>query len=404
MVEYMEKLSVAIIGGGAAGLMAAVQLDTDKFDITILEKNDRLGKKLLATGNGRCNLTNAVMGSDNYYCEIKQCEKKYFIDMVLGENPVEDTINAFNDMGLIVREKNGYYYPYSEQALSVLSTFVNRIKRNNIEVKYNQKVEDINIIRKEYDYVIVASGSNASHQINGETNGYQLAEQLGHSKTRLYPSLVQLRVEGEFFKAISGVRTQVNLGLYINDEHIYSEFGELQLTDYGISGIPTFQISRFVPPAIRKKKKVEVSIDFMPFIEDVEGFVVDRIKRLCKIDSVGDFFVGCINTKLIDTLLEEVGYNARESKKVSKYDFVNIINELKNFRVKVVESNPMKNAQVVRGGIKFEELTTSLESRLAENVFFIGEIVDVDGMCGGYNLQWAWSSAIAAAKMINESV
>jgi len=413
-------MEIAVIGGGAAGMTAALAARKCGGAVTIYEKNDRVGKKLLMTGNGKCNFTNLDF-SCSYFrsdsCQDK--EKQVFFDSF----GVDDTLRFFEELGLLVKNKNGYLYPFCEQASAVLDllrfacdragiktlvrTEVKKLcKKGNkffIEAKQtNGDKVDLVRIKEEavFDRVVLACGSKAGPKGIASGSGYLLAASLGHHVITPVPALVQLRCKEVFFKQLAGVRSTCALTLYLDEKEIQKERGELQLTDYGISGIPVFQFSRYAAKALSEKRNVKVSIDFLPDFskEEYSGIIHNRFERK-KGEPAEEFFLGIANKKLLQLFFkladlkpgEEIGESNR--KKWEK-----VFSLLRKFDTQVTACNPFENAQVCAGGVSMGEVTKTLESTLVSGLFFAGELLDIDGRCGGYNLQWAWTSGHIAGE------
>ena len=264
------KRQIFVIGGGPAGMMAAITAARNGAMVTILEHNDRIGKKILSTGNGRCNFTN-VHQSSKYY----RSDNRGFAWKVIEQYPLEDTLAFFEELGIYAKNKNGGLYPFSEQASAVLDVLRMEIERLHIPVITEADVYDLKVDKKVFqilckntsykaDAVILATGSKAASKLGSDGSGYRIAKKLGHNIVPVVPALVQLRCKEIYFKALAGVRLQGKVHLHVNGKVVASDMGEIQLTDYGISGIPVFQVSRYASRAIFEKKKVEAVLDFMP--------------------------------------------------------------------------------------------------------------------------------------------
>lgn len=402
---------IVIIGGGASGLAAAITAARQDADVTILEHKDRVGKKILMTGNGKCNLTNLSDYHGKYYGEnIKS------IYGVLSRFTPMDTIEFFKEIGLYTKQKkDGGIYPVSEQASAVLDVL--RTTCDHLGVKTLTECEPSKIItgknggtvqyiyqKKEkrqipYDKLILATGGQAAPVSGSDGTGYQLARSLGHHLITPLPALVQLRCEGNYFKSISGVRAQAELNLYINKQQAAREEGELQLTDYGISGIPVFQFSRIAARAIKEKKQCEVHINFLPYLtrDELQNLEKEQYKFAYK--TVEEFLSGIVNKKIASLMCRR--YQIKQDTllgKVQEKTFRECLRELTDFTVSVKEANPFENAQVCCGGIPLSEVTDNLESKYNTGVYITGELLDCDGICGGYNLQWAWATGILAVR------
>lgn len=394
--------SVGIVGGGAAGMMAAITAARCGALVTLLEGKDRPGKKILSTGNGKCNLGNEKLDMEEYYTESPD-----FLEKCLGRFGTADTVAFFQEIGLMLKRKSGYLYPMSEQASSVLDVLRYELHRQKVQVITDCKIETVEMVGacirlkgsgKTYcfDRVILACGGQAAPKTGSDGSGYRLAEKLGHSLVPVVPALVQLRCREDFLKAVAGVRADVLLtaAAAAGDGALIQERGELQLTDYGISGIPVFQISRVVNYILRKEKEVEIRLDFLPDItEEALGQLVTDRKPLQRGCTVEAFFTGLLNKKLMLLFIRLAGLKAAEDAASADQKKMNLVYRLcKCFTVHVIGSNSFDNAQVCAGGVPLDEVTEQLESRKAPGIYFAGEILDVDGRCGGYNLQWAWCS------------
>ncbi len=406
---------IAIIGGGAAGMMAAItaaKTAKDKCEIILIEHTDRLGKKILATGNGKCNLTNRRIEKEFY-----RGNNPKFAMEALEHFGFEDTIKFFNDVGLMLREKNGYFYPYSEQAAVVNDVLRLELNRLGIKVYLSTNIEKIVYANSEFklffqgagkltcNKLIIAAGSKASPKTGSDGSGYALAKQLGHKIIKPLPALVQLVCKESFFKGIAGVRTDAKVTVDISGS-VISERGELQLTEYGISGIPIFQVSRFVVGALDRKADFATYIDFLPDIVHKE--LMDFFKKQAKLSgkTVEEVLNGLMNKKLSVLIAKECKLSpSTEFARIKDKDFYVLIDKIKNFKVEVTGSRSFDMAQVCQGGVDTTELSSkTMESKLCKGLYFAGEIIDIDGACGGYNLQWAWTSGYLAGVDAAEGV
>lgn len=410
---------IAIIGGGAAGMMAAIQAAKAGACVDLYEKNDRVGKKLLATGNGRCNFSNRNMNRDAYYGSAVSFYEKLF-----PQFGVSEVIDFFGQCGMLIKDKNGYLYPLSEQASTVLDIFRFTMEMYPINIHTGSKVKSLRHDRKTGSFrvtldggegqeqhdcraVVLACGGMAAPKTGSDGNGYALAKSLGHHVTELVPALVQLRCQGDFWKSVAGVRIEAALTLLIDGHPRSAVRGELQLTDYGISGIPVFQFSREAAYALLHKKRVSVEIDFLPEQDDGEAY---RRFWACRFDrkkeqTLERFLTGISNKKIDQLIIRLSGCKPSDTAgKLSEEKRRNIAKLYRHFTVTVCGTNGFEQAQVSAGGIPAGELTDRLESVYAPGLFFAGEIIDMDGICGGYNLQWAWTSGAAAGRAAAEYV
>lgn len=413
---------IAVVGGGAAGMMAAVQAAKAGARADLYERNDRVGKKLLSTGNGKCNFSNRNMNRDAYYGSAVSFYEKLF--PLFG---VQETIDFFSQNGMLVKDRNGYLYPLSEQASTVLDILRFSLEKYGIGVHTNCKITEIRRKKgaerfrmvcdqgkeRSYDAVILACGGMAAPRTGSDGNGYALAKAFGHHVTEIVPALVQLRCQGDFWKSIAGVRTEASLTLLVEGIKKKTVRGELQLTDYGISGIPVFQFSREAAYAVLHKKQVSVEIDFLPDFEktEFERFWSRRFRQLCPKESpvlsgnpsgqghrtLEQFLTGISNKKINQLVIKTAGCRPSDDVgTLSEEKRGKLAALYRQFRVTVSGNNGFEQAQVSAGGIPADELTDRLESKLVPGLYFAGEIIDLDGICGGYNLQWAWTSGAIA--------
>lgn len=400
-------MKIGVIGGGASGMMAAITAARLGATVTIWEHKSRIGNKILSTGNGKCNLTNRYQDNNCYHGTNPQ-----FAIPILEEFDLERTIAFFLRIGVYTKNRNGYLYPYSEQASSVLDCLRMELTHLGVSIQTDCEITKIEKGRKDFsvydkdnhmyhvDRVILSCGSKAAPNTGSDGSGYRLAKQLGIRVVKPLPSLTQLKSSAKWLKGVSGVRCDALLTLMVNDVVIDRNRGELQLVDYGLSGIPTFQISGTAARALDHHKHVIVCIDFMPdFSTDaLLSFMNNRIKdNLHK--TAEEMLTGLFQKKLIAYFLKESQIKPNTSCKslVSK-QVIHVVEVIKNTLVGIDSVNDFTHAQTCSGGIDTRELTSSLESVQCPGLFFTGEMIDIDGICGGYNLQWAWSSGYVAGK------
>ncbi len=398
---------VIVVGGGASGMMAAITAASFGAKVTLVEQNDRVGRKILSTGNGRCNYTNLYQEPACYHSQNTS-----FPWGILQQFDVPQTVEFFRQLGIHPKDRNGYLYPNSDQASSVLDVLRMECVRFHIDILTERKCLEIlpekpgfllktNSGKLRANRVILAAGSRASAIAGSDGSGYTLAKQLGHSLTPIFPALVQLRCKESFYKSIAGVRVQGQVSLYADDVCIAKDKGELQLTNYGISGIPVFQVSGFAAEALYQRKNVTAVLDFMPEFEWKEFLhFLDTRVRMRPEKTLEEFFIGLFPKKLCDLWirLSQLGREQCVSS-ISKTQWISFARLMKLFQTTIIETNPFEQAQVCRGGIDTRSVhPQTLESCLVPGLYFAGEILDVDGLCGGYNLQWAWSSGHVAGR------
>ena len=401
--------NVIVIGGGASGMMAAIAAARNGKKVTIIEQQSKLGRKILSTGNGRCNFTNTYQA---VYC-YNSSNPSFPFDVYL-KFPVDRTIAFFDDIGVYPKDRERYIYPNSNQASSVVDNLIIELNRLGVEIITNAKCQEIltdldgfkvhvDYLDKEVDSstifvtdkVILTTGGKAASVLGSDGSGYELAKSLGHSIIPVLPSLVQLRCQESFYKKLSGLRVQGMISLMVDGEMVAYDIGEIQLTDYGISGIPVFQISGKAAKSLAKGRRVEGIIDFVPDmqIEQLNSYLKNRIdSNPNRLNS--DFLIGLLPRKLSDLLISLCNINPTKKVRVlSSNDLKKMATLIKSFRTTIIATNSFDKAQICSGGVDTREVCPdTMESLIVKGLYFAGEVLDVDGLCGGYNLQWAWSS------------
>ena len=389
-------MDLIIIGAGASGLIAGIEAARRGASVTILEKSEKIGKKILASGNGRCNLTNINQGAEFY-----RSDDANFAWGIIDKFNHFETMRYFTDMGIYTKNKNDYIYPYSEQAASVLEVLLMEAEYLKIKIKTREEVISIKKIYSGFkvatktwkynaDKVIVSTGSPASLKMEIDKDDYKLVIGTGHALIKPLPALVALDGVGDYFHKWAGVRMDGAATLLVDEEPIITTRGELQFTDYGISGIPTFSLSRFAAKAIDEGQQAIVVLDLMPdfTMEFLVGMLAERMNN-CPYKSLQEMLVGLLPKKMINI----VAGNAKSLEELATW--------IKTFPILIKSAHSLEQAQVCSGGVSTTDLNPeTLESKKVSGLYFTGEVVDVDGDCGGYNLQWAWSSGIVAARSI----
>lgn len=384
-------MKTIIIGAGAAGLTAGIFAARNKSEVTIIEHGKQAGKKILSTGNGRCNMSNENLDSSMYYGDSA------FIDCVLEKFGVQQMKDFFQSIGLYTCSQKGYLYPMSLQANSVLAflrdTAVNlgvKIKTNNeitdIRYKNNKFFVDIGI-ELECDNLIIATGGCSFPKTGSDGSGYRLAEKFRHTIVKPEPGLTALTCDDDILRKASGVRIQSTVSIK-GKKHT----GELQITDYGISGIPVFNISRMANQGDR------VSIDFAPDIDNKNLY--SSISRLISKNNMRtiDFTLnGLFHEKITTVFTNKINIHNKLCKLIKEDDVNNLVELIKNYTISVKKRRGFEFAQVTVGGVSTDEINPlTMESKKIKNLYFAGEIIDVDGICGGYNLHFAWASGAIA--------
>lgn len=397
-------LEVAVIGAGASGMMAAITAAADPCNhITVFERQGRVGRKLSVTGNGRCNLTNRHASVQHYHGSCPS-----FVSPALRAFSAESAVALFGDLGLLtVTEPDGKVYPYTDQANSVVDVLRFALQKNNITLKTGC---EITVVRKTKagfilkcggesfacDRLIVSAGGLAGTKFGGSLSGYGLLRSLGHHCTKLTPSLVQLCTEENIVKGLKGVRVNAAVELLSGEARLAESGGEVQFTEYGLSGPAIFEISR---EAARAVNNCTVQLNLLPEFSEEQ-----LLSALCVRISVhpemeaGDLLTGFLHNRLGRVLLHEAGISEKTVLRDLTWENISRAVSLSHcLRFSVTDTMGMDHAQVTCGGICTEEFDAeTLESRIVPGLYATGEVLDIDGDCGGFNLQWAWSSGYLA--------
>lgn len=401
---------VIIIGAGASGLMAAAVAASKGARVALLEHKDDIGKKILATGNGRCNFTNTDMSVNKFH------GSKALIKNGLSQFNYADTIRFFKELGIPAYDNAGYIYPNSRQAASVVAAFRMELMRFHVDVKTGINITDIKPADDRTGYciqtdkgsfkskrLIIACGLTASPKLGSDGSLFRQIEALGHHIQKPLPALCGFSCDGLNFKKITGVRCDATVASVIDGQMTEQNTGELQLADYGISGIPVFQISSLMSRALDKGQRVEVIIDFLPAFSDDElnGYIKDRSITTTDNRSLNEMLNGLLNNKLLLELIHKSGVSPdKKGRLLTDDDCKSLTRSIKHTAVSVKKPRGVEFAQVCAGGIYTKEIDVrTLESKIHPGLYFCGELLDVDGICGGYNLQWAWTSGYIAGEM-----
>ena len=394
----MKRIIVA--GGGAAGFMSAFHAKWPDTEVTILEAQEKPGKKLLTTGNGKCNLTYASKKPVISY----RGNGQDFTEAALKTFDQERTVQFFEELGMLMHEKNGGVYPYSDQAQTVQTIFLDALRERGVKIKTQERIKSILPQKKggflvktegwqyEADAVILACGSKAAPALGGCEDGYQLAEKLGHPVTKIVPALVPLKTKEAASHALAGLRSPANVKLFIDGKKAAESEGELQWTSYGIFGIVVFQVSRFAALGLLERKNVQISIDLLPQVDRWHLLAMYQKQTNRRAEHL---LSGIFPQKLAAFLLKQTGQKADTI--LQEEPFLEILALASNLRLTVTGTRSFDYAQVCAGGIDTAFVNAkTMESEKVPGLYFAGEILDVDGACGGYNLQWAWSSGYLA--------
>lgn len=412
----MKKTDVLIVGGGPAGLMAAIAIaeNTGRYiDITVAEHKDKVGKKLLATGNGRCNFANEVLDDMSY-----RGNNPSFAYNIIERYDKDKLIGFMRQAGVLHTSLNGYYYPRSLQAATVLDAVNKKLDFLGINVKCGtnvtgiEKKKDSFIVRTDKGdicagYVVIAAGGKSYKSLGSDGSGFKLAKSLGHTVTELFPSLIGLKAAGLDFKMCSGVRARGKLALVVKDRVVCHAEGELQFADYGISGIPVFQISRYASENLARGSKVTAVIDLAAEYDviDIKEIITDILKSNSK-QTIFGAVSAFVPQKLAKAILKRQRIDADANlKQIDNGIIIALAAELKQLKVGIEGDCGYDKSQVTAGGVSTDEIKNdTMESKIVKNLYFAGEVVDIDGNCGGYNLHFAFASGAVAGKAIAEKI
>ena len=402
----MQK--VLVIGGGASGMMAALTAAEDKNNqVVLLERQQRVGRKLLATGNGRCNLTNLGASPANYHGEQPD-----FVRPALRLLPPAETLALFRSFGLLtVREESGRVYPLSDSASSVLDVLRFQLAQRGVELRCASPVQEIRpekdgfTVRGEWesfaaDKLIVACGGAAGRKLGGVNDGYVLLAPLGHRRTKLYPSLVQLVTDPEYPRALKGVRADASLRLLRGGNCIAEACGEVQFTERGVSGPAAFELSRAVSTG---GEGLCLALDLLRDYSEAQlrALLRERRESLPDLDAA-ELLTGLVHNRLGRMLLRYSGVNTHTNVGALKdRELAPVAAACKDFRLPLRGTEGFDNAQVTAGGLRTADFDPeTMQSRLVPGLYVCGELLDIDGDCGGYNLQWAWASGRLAGRLL----
>lgn len=391
--------TVSIIGGGASGLICAIFCAKKSLKVDVYEQNSKCAKKILASGNGRCNVSNKNLSKDDYFSKNPQ-----FVEYALREFGYEEFKKFSQSIGLLLDEKDdGRVYPLSNEAKSVASTLINYAKSLGVNFYTDTKITDIKALFKKYDSVVVATGSCAAPHLGGGDDGIKFAKELGHRIIPTYPSLVQLHLASLTPKKMSGVRVDAIVTLYIDGKKEQSISGDVLFSDYGVSGFAILDISQSASLALLEKRKVEISLNLLSGF-DIQKLSshIQKIASSIKNFTILDILNSIVPSKVAQTLLDELKIpSSITSDEITVKVAKNIANTLLNWRFLVSDTHGFRHAEVAGGGVDTTEVNPkTYESLKQKNLYFCGEVLDVVGKRGGYNFAFAWASGYLAAKDI----
>ena len=398
-------MNVCVIGGGAAGMLAALTAAEGGHRVLLLERQSRVGRKLLATGNGRCNLSNYHVSPAHYHGGAGFC------DFALSQFDVGETLQYFASLGLLtVSEAGGRIYPMSNMAGSVLDVLRYALERPEIDLQTGQTVTAVRKTpggfsgKTETDpfssqLLILAAGGSSGSKVGGVMDGYRLAKSLGHHRTALYPSLVQLKTDPTYPRALKGVKAQCGISICRGSQVLARNSGEVLFTEYGVSGPAIFDLSRSVSAG---GSDLTCLLNFFPDWEEAEvlHWLCQRQAAMAAHEA-STLLTGSCHTRLGQMICKSAGFTNQKAAGLTRDDLRRIARQATRFALPITGTCGFDQAQVTAGGLDTSEFDPrTLRSRLVPGLYACGELLDVDGDCGGYNLQWAWSSGRLAGKLL----
>ena len=400
---------VCVIGGGMSGMTSAIATSVNGSKTLLIEKNSKLGKKIYATGNGKCNLTNKNIDINSHF--NSGCPNyTEFLDVVLGDNACNEVIDFMSFLGVLTYDVNGYVYPVSNQASSVVWALTDKLRNCCVETLLNTEVKEIHKLGNAFHIVtdketyfakklIIACGGNSYSKLGGTRSGYILSQMFNHNIIPIRPSLCGVKTKKNISE-LAGIRTRCKASIKYNDNEI-TETGELQFTDYGISGIMIFNLSSKIGDMLNKGTKASVKLDFLYDIPD------ERIEKLIESNAertILALFNGLINDKLATYIIKANNINPKEHiNHIDKSIIYRIIDELKNYNLDIISLMDYDNAQVTAGGVDISEIDPkTFVSLKTKDLYIVGETLDIDGICGGYNITFAILSGMKAGWSCND--
>ena len=410
----MKEYDVIIIGGGASGLIAAISSAGKWAKTAVIERLQRVGKKLLVTGNGRCNFLNTSLQRENYHGT-----DSVFIENVFEQFNGSQILDFFHELGILSKEEDdGRIFPRCDQAGAVLDVLRYECNRLGVDELCSREISEI--IKKQDKFilktaereefhskkVIITTGGKAGPQFGSNGSGFVLAQKFGHTIIEPYPSLVQIKLDDEYLNHIKGIRCDARVSLYANENLIDTQEGEILFTEYGISGIPILQLSQYIQHPQLKETSMELHVDLFPktSFHDLKKLLAERFQKL-SYKSVEDSMIGLINKRMILPTLSLAGIDkAKMSSELNGAEIENITHQIKDRRFTITGTLSWRDAQVTAGGVSTAEVNDrTLESKIIPGLYFAGEVLDIHGDSGGYNLAWAWASGYVAGMHAAES-
>ena len=405
----MQTKEVLIVGAGAAGMAAAITLARHGIETVVLERNERIGKKILVSGNGKCNIGNRHIAPQRFYSNNPD-----FIVQALKGFDTTHIESFFASLGLaLVEGKEGKLFPMSLQASSVTEALEDEAERLGVSLHYNTPVDEVRnnggsfLVRSgdrrwRARFVVLTAGSAAAPQLGGNTGGYEMAQALGHTIVEPTPSLVQLVSDERWVQGCAGVKIAGSATLYVNNKAQLTKEGDLLFTRYGISGLAILDLSREASLALKQGAACHLTLDLMPHYTKAQlGTLLKRHIDTTRNRKLSRWLHGFLNKKLVPIILQQSHCKAKAEKDLNTKELNRLVHAIKHLKLTICDTKGFKHAEVATGGINTHEIDAqTMCSKLIDGLYFAGEIVDVDGERGGFNFHWAWSSGIRAAEAI----
>jgi len=391
--------NIAIVGAGASGLLSAIFCAKAGNSVTVFEQNSKPAKKILVSGNGRCNITNTNITKDDFFSDNSE-----FVSYALKEFGFKEFENFSSSIGLLLDIKeDGRVYPLSNEAKSVAKIFEDYAKGLGVIFHTDNKITDIQALLKKYDSVVIATGSEAASHLGGNSDGQSFAKEFGHTIVPTYPSLVQFHLPSAIAHKMSGAKINGEVTLLINSQKESSCSGDILFTNYGVSGFAILDISQSASQALLNYSAVDISINLLPhFNQQKLSQHISNLAQSLSGFSVLDILVGLIPIKIAQGVFESLKLsNDLQAKDINIKLAKKIANTLLNWKFEVSDTHGFRHAEVSGGGVDTREINPkTMESLKCHNLYFCGEVLDVVGKRGGYNFAWAWASAYVAAQNI----
>lgn len=405
-------MTTLVIGGGASGLISAINASSLNNEVIILDRNSSCGKKILVTGNGHCNYFHEGIESTNYHSEYPNLEK------IINNENLDRTLTFLNNIGIVPKIKNGYYYPYSNQAVSVLNALMNEVNKRGIKVINNTFVTNLKkenntfiIMTNNGEFkasqVVIAVGGSSYPKSGSDGNFYSILENLGHKIIKPLPALVGLTVKNNI-KELKGIRADVELTLFEDGREVKKEVGELQHNENGISGICVMQLSSSVVRGLEQNKQEEIHVNYVKDIaknkEEFLAYLYEQNKKVGN-SKVTHLLDQVLNYKLTNYFLKSLSIPDIKLNNIEKNKLISLCEIVTDFKLVINGSNDFSSSQVTSGGVSLDDVELiTIESKRVSNLYFCGEVLDVDGDCGGYNLAFAFLTGLLVGNSIRSKV